>query len=125
MLLSDGQSSIESKDMNRNPSIAKKLIGKVVLVTGGSPRYRPSNRQAARCRECGGRLHLQLGKRQSRGGCSAIENVGERSGHQRRRLRPLSGRGTTSRRHRRSKISPASQSAPRKLKDLTCDSIVA
>jgi len=56
---------------------------------------------------------------------SAIENVGERSGHQRRRLRPLSGRGTTSRRHRRSKISPASQSAPRKLKDLTCDSIVA
>src|SRR5258707_7329718 len=68
MLLSDGQSPIESKDMNRNPSIAKKLIGKVVLVTGGSPRYRPSNRQAARCRECGGRLHLQLGKRQSRGG---------------------------------------------------------
>src|SRR5260221_10719502 len=72
MPLSDGQSPIESKDMNRNPSIAKKLIGKVVLVTGGSPRYRPSNRQAARCRECGGRLHLQLGKRQSRGGCQGL-----------------------------------------------------
>jgi hypothetical protein len=56
---------------------------------------------------------------------SAIEKAGERSGHQRRMLRPLGGRGTTSRRHRRSKISPASQSAPRKLKEMTYDSSVA
>src|SRR6266436_5991170 len=125
MLLSDGRSPIESKDMNRNPSIAKKLIGKVALVTGGSRGIGAAIAKRLAAEGAAVAFTYSLAKDKAEEVVSAIEKAGERSGHQRRRLRPLGGRGTTSRRHRRSKISPASQSAPRKLKDLTCDSIVA
>jgi NAD(P)-dependent dehydrogenase (short-subunit alcohol dehydrogenase family) len=75
--------------MNRNPSIAEKLIGKVALVTGGSRGIDAAIAKRLAAEGAAVAFTYSLAKNKGEEVVSAIEKAGERSGHQRRMLRPF------------------------------------